>query len=41
MKKSKKSGTKMKKHLSKVTTDDFFNQDFENNSDDDDKGENI
>ena len=42
MKKSKKSGTKKKKHLSKVTTDDFFNQDFENNSnsDDDDRAGN-
>ncbi|KZC06791.1 PREDICTED: nucleolar complex protein 2 homolog [Dufourea novaeangliae] len=29
IKKSKKPGTKKKKHLSKITTDDFFNQDFE------------
>ncbi|XP_076239293.1 nucleolar complex protein 2 [Calliopsis andreniformis] len=35
MKKSKKPGMKKKKHLSKVTTDDFFNQDFENDSNSD------
>lgn len=42
MKKSKKPGTK-KKHLSKVTTEDFFSQDFENdlNSDDNEKGKNT
>ncbi|CAK9795928.1 Nucleolar complex protein 2 homolog [Anthophora quadrimaculata] len=43
-KKTKKSITKKKKHLNSVTTDDFFNQNFEhesNNDDNDGQDENI
>lgn len=43
-KKSKKPGMKKKKHLSTVSMDDFFNQNFENDTNSDcnnDKGKNI
>ncbi|XP_076655121.1 nucleolar complex protein 2 [Halictus rubicundus] len=39
MKKSKKPATKKKKHLSKITTDEFFNQDFEDDINDDSNNE--
>ncbi|XP_078036307.1 nucleolar complex protein 2 [Augochlora pura] len=40
MKKLKKPETKKKKHLSKVTTDEFFNQDFEDDMNTDSNNEN-